>query len=184
MYEDDPDREERLEDKLRAIAEEVSRSVERFANVDLDDIVEALGVDAARARKFAEEAGMWLREQAEHLGDQGFGTPPAPSAANRPARGTEPASTHEQERALRGAAPHPLDVPTEEQGLALAALDSGRWSIESGSGALTPHGEGPGPSDALGLARELRAHDWIDEDGRVTIVGRHALGRWLEASRG
>jgi hypothetical protein len=179
MYEDDPDR-ERLEDKLRAIADEVSRSVERFSTLDLDDIVESLGVDATRARKFAEDAGQWLRAQAEQLG----GESPFGSGPFGPGPASQPTPSHDEEHALRGAAPHPLDMPTEEQGRALAALDSGRWAIESGSGALTAQGEGPRPSDALGLARELRAHDWVADDGRVTIVGRHALGRWLEASRG
>jgi hypothetical protein len=41
------------------------------------------------------------------------------------------------------------------------------------------HGEGPGPNDALGLVRELRARDWIGVDGKVTLVGRNALSRWL-----
>jgi hypothetical protein len=30
--------------------------------------------------------------------------------------------------------------------------------------------------------RELRVRDWIAADGEVTVVGRHALGRWLAAS--
>ena len=71
-------------------------------------------------------------------------------------------------------------MPTAEQGRALAALDSGRWSVEPGTSALASHGDGPGPSDALGLVRELRVRDWIDAEGEVTLVGRHALQRWLE----
>jgi hypothetical protein len=47
---------------------------------------------------------------------------------------------------------------------------------------LTAHGEGPGPSDALGLVRELRVRDWIDANGDVTLVGGAALARWLERS--
>jgi hypothetical protein len=66
--------------------------------------------------------------------------------------------------------------------LALAALDSGRWTVEPGSNALAAHGEGRGPTDALGLVRELHARDWIAADGEVTLVGRHALSRWLDAS--
>jgi hypothetical protein len=87
-----------------------------------------------------------------------------------------------QDDPLRYAGPHPLDLPTEEQGLALAALDSGRWTVEPGSHTLESHGEGPGPSDALGLVSELRARDWISADGSVTVVGRHALKQWLDAS--
>jgi hypothetical protein len=83
---------------------------------------------------------------------------------------------------LGAAGPHPLDQPTDEQGLALAALDSGRWIIEPGADALAAKGEGPGPSDALGIVRELRAHDWIAADGKLTLTGRHALRRWLDAA--
>ena len=53
----------------------------------------------------------------------------------------------------------PLDTPTAEQGEALAALDSERWSVEPGSSALSTHGHGLGPIDAIGLFGELRAHD-------------------------
>jgi len=44
------------------------------------------------------------------------------------------------------------------------------------------HGDGPGPRDALGLVRELRVRDWLDADGRLTLAGRHALSRWLDAA--
>jgi hypothetical protein len=70
----------------------------------------------------------------------------------------------------------------QRHGLALAALDSGRWSIEPGSDTLSTHGHGPGPIDAIGLYGELRAHDWITADGTVTVVGRYALERWLAAA--
>jgi hypothetical protein len=66
--------------------------------------------------------------------------------------------------------------------MALAALDSGRWRVEPGSHALVALGEGPGPVDAPGLVDELRARDWIAADGQVTLVGRHALSRWLDAA--
>ena len=75
-----------------------------------------------------------------------------------------------------------MDLPTEEQGLALAALASGRWTVEPGSNTLVADGGGPGPRDALGLVGELRARDWIAADGGVTLVGSHALSRWLDAS--
>ncbi len=74
-------------------------------------------------------------------------------------------------------------MPTDDQGLALAALDSARWSVEPGTEALAARGEGPGPSDALGLVRELRSRDWLDDDGEITLVGRHALSRWLDAAK-
>ena len=73
-------------------------------------------------------------------------------------------------------------MPTRQQGTALAALESGRWTLEPGTSALSVRGGGPGPRDALGLVRELRERDWIDADGAVTVVGRHALERWLAAA--
>jgi hypothetical protein len=82
---------------------------------------------------------------------------------------------------LRGAPPNALDLPTAEQGQALAALDSGRWTVEPGTEALASGGEGPGPSDALGLVRELRVRDWITPEGKLTLAGRRALSRWLDA---
>ena len=98
--------------------------------------------------------------------------------ADRPARGG-PAGGEDP---LRHAGPHPLDLPNADQGLALAALDSGRWGVEPGTSALAVHGEGPGPSDALGLVRELRVRDWMTADGEITLAGRNALSRWLDAA--
>jgi hypothetical protein len=176
MYSDDDDR-EKFEDTLRSIAEEVGRSVERLMmNLDVDEIADSFGVDATRAREWADTAGSWLRSQAEHLGDE------VAARAGQPQRPEQPQPETAADDPLRSAAPHPLDLPTDDQGLALAALDSGRWVIEPGTGALAAHGEGPGPSDALGLVRELRARDWIAADGKITVTGRHALDRWLEAA--
>jgi hypothetical protein len=167
-----------FEQALRAIAQEVTRAVERVSEVDLDEIARATGADPDRAKQWVDDAGQWLRAQAES-----FGGPPVPD----PEAGGD-AITGEDRRgrsrpadddALRGAGPHPLDVPTAEQGLALAALDSGRWTLEPGTSALTAQGEGPGPSDALGLVRELRVRDWIGTEGEITLAGRHALTRWL-----
>jgi hypothetical protein len=162
---------ESFEETLRSIAREVGRSVERaMSDVDFDEIADSIGVDPDRAREWIDTAGGWLRGQAETLGDE---------LTARMAGSEASASVRDP---LQSAAPHPLDLPTEDQGLALAALDSGRWSIEPGSNALAAHGDGPGPSDALGLVRELRARDWIRADGDVTVVGLHALRRWLDAS--
>ncbi len=169
MCEDDASHES-FEDTVRSIASEVIRSVEHaMSQLDLDELAGAVGVDPARARDWVDSAGGWLRAQVEGLGDEmafGRAGPGAPATSDP----------------LRSAAPHPLDLPTDEQGLALAALDSGRWTVEPGSNALAAHGEGPGPSDALGLVRELRARDWIAADGEVTLVGRRALSRWLDAA--
>jgi hypothetical protein len=75
------------------------------------------------------------------------------------------------------AGPHPLAMPTAEQGAALAALESGRWKIESGT--FSVH-DGPGPSDPLALLRDLRVSDWVTADGELTLSGRSALTRWLQ----
>ena len=168
VSEDDMDHES-FEDKLRLIAREVKQSVERMGHVDIDEIAEALGVDPSRARDLADTAGRWLSGQADGLGDV------APFWAAFSGRAARDDSVHR-------AGPHPLDLPSGEQGLALSALDSGRWTVEPGSSVLATHGEGPGPADAMGLVGELRARDWIAANGEVTLVGRSALSRWLESS--
>jgi hypothetical protein len=165
---DDADRNS-FEDVARALAEEVSRAVERLSRVDVEEIARTASADAERARQWIDDLGQWLREQAA---DPWSPRTPADRPAPRPAAGEDP---------LRDAGPHPLDLPTADQGLALAALDSGRWKLEPGTNALAAHGEGPGPSDALGLVRELRVRDWMSADGEITLVGRNALSRWLDA---
>lgn len=162
---------ENFEDMVRSIARELGRSVESAIDrVDLDQFTEATGIDPAVAREWVDGASSWLRGQVENVGHE---------AAHQFAR---PRPVAAVEDPLRSAAPHPLDVPTEEQGLALAALDSGRWKVEPGTDALAAMGDGPGPSDALGIVRELRVRDWIGSDAEITLVGRHALSRWLDAA--
>lgn len=169
MSDEDPGQES-FEERVRAIAREVSRSVERITRLDMDEIAEAVGVDPARAKQWVDEAGRWLGAQAERVSED---------VAFRGARTSDVAGEGDP---LRGAGPHPLDLPTGEQGLALAALDSGRWTVEPGSNAFVANGEQPEPSDLLGLVGELRARDWIAADGEITLVGRDALRRWLEAA--
>jgi hypothetical protein len=160
-----------FEDKLRMLAAELGAYVERTVdNVDLDELADSIGVDASAARSWIESAGGWLRANAENLGEEFAG------------RAREPRRPPERTDLLAGAAPNPLDLPTEEQGAALAALDSGRWIVEPGSHALATRGEGPGPTDALGIALELHIRDWIGADGTVTAAGRHALSRWLDTT--
>jgi hypothetical protein len=164
----DDERPRTFEDAARDIADEVRRSIERASQADPDEILRATGVDPDRVREWVDTAGEWLRSQIEGAG-----------GGRDPRRGP---ATPSGEDLLRDAEPHPLDVPTPQQGIALAALDSGRWTLEPGTTALSVRGGGPGPRDALGLVRELRERDWIDADGGVTLVGRHALGRWLAAA--
>jgi hypothetical protein len=167
----DEDKPKSFEETLRAIADEVTRGIERVQRGELEDIAREFGVDADRAKRFIDDAGDWLRAQTDAFNPGE--TRPAP--AHRESRPADtPWTTFPS-----GAGPDPLDVPTEDQGRALAALDSGRWTIEPGTSALSSSGEGPGPSDALGLVRELRVRDWIDGDGEVTLTGHAALQRWL-----
>jgi hypothetical protein len=163
---------EGFDETVRSIMREVAQSIERFTeNIDSQEIADALGMDPAAARGWVTGATDWLREHTESLGTEvGVWA----TGAGRKVAAEDP---------LASAGPHPLDLPTEEQGLALAALQSGRWTVEPGTDALAAKRDGPGPSDALGLVRELRVRDWIAADGEVTLVGRHALSRWLEAAR-
>lgn len=162
MTDDEPNARS-LEETVREIADELRRSIERASRAEPEELVRAIGVDPEQVREWVGTAGGWLRMQFDG------------------ARETEPGRPSRQD-VFRDAEPHPLDVPTQEQGIALAALDSGRWALEPGTQALSVRGGGPGPHDALGLVRELRERDWIDADGVVTVVGRHALGRWLAAA--
>jgi hypothetical protein len=169
-----------FEEMVREIAREVSESVERtVSQVDVDGIANTIGVDPDRAREWLDTAAGMLRAQAERLGDDVASRSASGwTSRERPAPAADHATADDP---LRSAAPHPLDLPTDEQGVALAALDSGRWVVEPGSRRLSGQGDGPAPNDTLGLVRELHARDWITADGEVTLVGRHALSRWLDA---
>jgi hypothetical protein len=158
-----------FEEVAREIADELRRSIERATQVDPEEMVRAAGVDPDEVREWIGSAGEWLRSQLEGApGERGHRGRPAPSSGGD---------------VFRDAEPHPMDMATQDQGIALAALDSGRWTLEPGTAALTVRGGGPGPKDALGLVRELRERDWIDADGAITLVGRHALTRWLAADQ-
>jgi hypothetical protein len=184
MFGDDQENES-FEDMLRSIARELGDSVERaIEGVDIDDIAQSFGVDPSSARGWIDSAGGWLRAQAESAGEASplhFGSRER-SGAGAGERSAGDRSHPVSEDPLRSAAPHPLDLPTDEQGMALAALESGRWMVEPGTDALAARGDGPGPSNALGIVRELRVRDWLSAEGEVTLVGRHALSRWLDAA--
>lgn len=161
-----------FEDRLREIAKEISRTVER----NIDQVAETFGVDADRAREVAEAAGQWLNDHVEG-GDELFGNRSSErDHAVKPEPARDPAT-----RATRPG-PHPLDLPTAAQGLALSALESGRWTVRPGSNLLASTGEGPAPVDAAERVSELRARDWIRADGELTLVGRRALDRWCDAA--
>ena len=176
----DEDKPRSFEEALRAIADEVARGLDRVQQGDIEDIARTYGVDAERAKRFMDNAGDWLRAQADVF--NAYGPFQADAESESESRPAEPAKSRPSwDDPLRHAGPDPLDTPTDDQGRALAALDSGRWVVEPGTSALSSHGGGPGPSDALGLVRELRVRDWIDAEGEVTLVGHAALQRWLDA---
>jgi len=150
-------------EKLLEFAREVGKSVERVAGqFDLDEIADRIDTSGERVRELAEFAGRWLKDQLEDPDARGS----AQAAVGR----------------LRLAGPHPRDAPTEEQGLALSALESGRWKVAPGTNDLTSDGEGPDPVEQVGVVSELRARDWITAGGEVTTLGRAALKRWEEGA--
>ena len=158
-----------FEDRVRAIAEQISKSLAG----DIDEVAERLGVDPDRAREAASKLERWLNDrltgQEAHSDD--------PSGVPDSAQHTTPTTTF-------GAGPHPLDLPTPEQGIALSALDSGRFTVAPGSSELAGTGADPdlGAGARTDLVNELRARDWITPDGTLTMVGRQALLRWCRTA--
>jgi hypothetical protein len=176
-----------FEDWMRAIAAEVSRSVQRLSELDMQELSQRYGVDADRARAVADAAGRWLNDRFP-AGDPRFGQVlhPDDDSAVRPLGADldlEGQSKAGQTLPDAGPGPHPLDLATDQQGVALSALDSGRWTVRPGSNQLAGAGAGAGaaPSDVVG---ELRSRDWITADGTLTLVGRHALSRWCRSAEG
>ncbi len=172
-----------FEARVRAIADQISRSMQRIGDVDLEQVAESYGLDVDRARTVASAANQWLNDRLSN-DDPLFGEGQA-QAHDTDARGP---SANLGESAAPGTGqrpahpgPHPLDLATGPQGLALSALDSGRWAVRPGSDQIAGTGLGappPGASDTQDLVSELRARDWITADGTLTLVGRHALARW------
>lgn len=163
---------ESFEKKIRAIAADLGRSVERAVkSVDAEEIARQVEMGGERLRELADMTGRWISER---LGDS------EPHDAAQ-ARGLEPETAT---KTAPAAGPHPLDVPSDAQGRALSALDSGRWRVEPGTDVLLAEGDEASPADPGGLVGELRARDWIAADGKVTLVGREALKRWSEGSTG
>src|SRR5205823_1003149 len=103
---------ESFEKRVRAFATELSRSVQRAVkSIDLDGIARQIELGGERFRDLADSTGRWISDR---LSD-----PEAHDAAN--ARDFEP-ETAARTRPVAG--PHPLDLPSDEQGRALSALDS------------------------------------------------------------
>jgi hypothetical protein len=164
--------EDSFENRLRAMADQIVRSL---SDSDIDDVAQRLGVDADRARGIANDVERWLGDR---LFDQ------APRTGNQ--RDSQGTARHATSTTAFGSGPHPLDLPTPEQGIALSALDSGRFTVRPGSSVLAATGADPGLSvgGVADLPNELRARDWITADGTVTLVGRQALLRWCRTADG
>jgi hypothetical protein len=181
----DDDRPKSIEETLRAIAAEVTKSAERLASTDLGDLerlARANGIDPDRARGMANLAGGWLRSQLD--GSDIF--PTASGSSDRtptPAPMAPDTAEDVTEAPIGVGVPTPVDLPTPAQGRALAALDSGRWTVEPGTVTLaTQTGLGAQPGDAHALGLALHVRDWVDQDGGLTAAGMHALDRWLDSS--
>jgi hypothetical protein len=172
---------ENFEDRLRAFADQLNRSVQRFSELDLEELADRYGVDSQQARAFADMAGQWLSDRMSG-GDPLFSQPEPGARPSRPGPAPSPSPSPREGASARSGGPHPLDAPTEAQGLALAALDSGRWTVRPGSNALSGSGIGPEPTGA-DLVGDLRARDWIAVDGGLTLAGRNALTRWARAGQ-
>jgi hypothetical protein len=159
----DEEQPESFENKLRALARELSESVERAAEqLDVDGVADQIALGGERVRELAESAGRWLNQF------QGDGSKDEAGAKTR--------------GRLRG--PHPLDIPTEDQALALSALASGRWRVAPGTNEVAAEDDGPAPEMRDGTVAELRARDWIAASGEVTPLGHEALKRWSDTATG
>src|SRR4051794_41114470 len=113
MPDDEPDGRS-FEDVARALADEVHQAVERLSTLDLDQVARAANEEAERARR-------WIEDLARSLAPTG-------DAARSP-----------EDAPVDHAGPHPRAMPTTEQGVALAALESGRrWPSR-------PRTRGPSP---------------------------------------
>jgi hypothetical protein len=158
-----------FEDRLKAFAEQIAKSL----TSDIDEVAQRLGVDPDRARDVASTLERWLgdrfSDQEPHIVDQ--------SDVPAPPRRTAPTTTF-------GAGPHPLDLPTPEQGIALSALDSGRFTVRAGSSELAATGADADlhVGERTDLVNDLRARDWVTPDGTLTMVGRQALLRWCRTA--
>lgn len=182
----DDDRPKSFEETLRSIAAEVTKSAERLSRTDLGELermARAGGIDPDRARGMADEAGQWIRKQFGVDEETAPTSPFTGRAATPDPVPSDFAPADVTETPIAAGIPSPLDLPTPQQGHALAALDSGRWTVEPGEVTIaTQTGLGPQPDDGHALGLALHVRDWVDHDGQLTSAGGHALERWLEES--
>src|SRR3954447_13375801 len=105
-----------FEDLFRKFAEEVQRGIER-ASGDLEGLARMNGVDPDEAKRWIDGAGQWLRDQVDSAGPFGPTAPQPEAGADAPPE--RPGGPLRADDPLQGATPHPLDLPTADQGVAL-----------------------------------------------------------------
>src|SRR3954469_4263532 len=79
MSDDDQDR-SNFEQVAKALAEEVTRAIERISEIDVDEIARTASAEADRARLWIDDVGRWLREQAGVAASAGFANAPGGDA--------------------------------------------------------------------------------------------------------
>ena len=145
-----------FEDRLRAIAKEISGAVER----NIDDVAETFGVDGHGPANSPRPPGNGSTTRSR-AGEELFGRQRRRAGADAGREDGPPSRFEPAPRPSAGPGPHPLDMPTDAQGLALSALDSGRWTVRPGSNMLGEHRRWTRPVDAAEIVVELRRRDWI-----------------------
>ena len=116
-----------------------------------------------------DNAGEWLRAQADS-----FNAAPFEKSVRAPR--SEDTSWADP---LRGAGPDPLDTPTDDQGRALAALDSGRWTVEPGTSALAAQAAAPARATRSAWCASCACATGSTPTARSPWSGTRALQRWL-----
>src|SRR3954462_10456601 len=79
MSDDDQDR-SNFEQVAKALAEEVTRAIERFSEIDVDEIARTASAEAERARLWIDDIGRGLRGRAGAGASVGFATAPGEAA--------------------------------------------------------------------------------------------------------
>src|ERR1043165_4257071 len=106
----DEDKPKSFEETLRAIADEVTRGLERVQRGEGEDLAREYGIDADRAKRLMDTAGDWLRSQADASNVAHTESAPAPAQGRGESRPADtPWTTFPS-----GAGPDPLDVPSDD----------------------------------------------------------------------
>ena len=151
----DEDKPKSFEETLRAIADEVTRGLERVQRGEGEDLAREYGIDADRAKRFMDTAGDWLRSQADTFNVGQSESAPAPGRSeSRPA--DTPWTTFPS-----GAGPDPLDVPSDDQDLPRPGDRRPRptrfgWTPPASTPSSSPAGERSTSIPIAGRHRALR----------------------------